>query len=161
MGYERIKIYNGGIKDWKKNGFALSAIQPLPEVTPQFWSADQLFARINLEDPRRCLAEDGRQALLILDFRNENSLSPDAPPPRIQTRCNTMQLQLDDLRHAVVRRRIPNRGTVVTVTETGNRDVFVMRYLSAFGYSNIKGLRYGMRGWLKQGYPIETQGADY
>ena len=43
------------------------------------------------------------------------------------------------------------------MTETGNRDMFVMKYLYRYGYTNIKGLEFGMRGWIKSNYPVERK----
>lgn len=62
---------------------------------------------------------------------------------------------LDDLLSEEVRKMIPKVGEVITITETGNRDEYAIRYLSQFGYTNIKGLKFGMRGWLKQRYPTK------
>jgi len=50
---------------------------------------------------------------------------------------------------------VPRAGLVVTITETGNRDSFLIRYLYKFGNVNTKGLQFGMRGWLKADYPVE------
>jgi len=44
---------------------------------------------------------------------------------------------------------------VVTLTETGNRDDIAIRYLSRFGYDNVKLVEFGMRGWIKNKLPIE------
>jgi hypothetical protein len=37
--------------------------------------------------------------------------------------------------------------------ETGNRDIFAMKFMYKYGYTNIVGLNFGMRGWIKPGYP--------
>ncbi len=117
--------------------------------------ADELLRRVRVAELDQCRDSSGAPLLTLLDFRNENFLSKDDPPPRIKTLCNTLFMKLDDLRQPDVRKGIPQKGPVVTVTETGNRDGFAIRYLSAHGYSNIKALRFGMRGWLKSRYPIE------
>ena len=157
LGYTNIKIYNGGIKDWSKSGLPLDTINPLPQVESRFLGADQLFSMIQAADAKQCIEEDGLASLTILDFRNENFFDMENPPPRIQSQCQTIFLQLDDIRKPEIRKQIPLENKVVTITETGNRDDFAMRYLSKFGYSNIVGLQFGMRGWLKMRYPIETK----
>ncbi|MBL7225660.1 MAG: rhodanese-like domain-containing protein [Desulfobacteraceae bacterium] len=53
-----------------------------------------------------------------------------------------------------MRNQIPNKGLVVLVCETGNRDWAALRYLYKWGYTNIVGLRFGMRGWIKSDYPV-------
>ncbi|RLB73754.1 MAG: hypothetical protein DRH03_02825 [Deltaproteobacteria bacterium] len=62
---------------------------------------------------------------------------------------------LNDLSDTAVRNRIPREGLVVLVCETGNRCAAVMKYLYKYGFSNVVGLRSGMRNWLKLGYPVE------
>jgi rhodanese-related sulfurtransferase len=73
----------------------------------------------------------------------------------IETNCNTIKCLLDDLSDPEVRSSIPKEGTVIIICETGNRDIIAMRYLHKFGYDNIFGLRFGMRGWIKLDYPVE------
>jgi rhodanese-related sulfurtransferase len=156
LGYRNIKIYNGGIKDWQKSGLALEAIHPLPDIDAAFIAADTLKQTIEDTQARGCIDSHGEPLVTILDFRNENFLNPDSHPPRILSTCQTQTLLLDDLRNPDVRSSIPRHGLIVTITETGNRDAYVMRYLSQFGFSNVKGLQFGMRSWIKLGYPTET-----
>ena len=145
----------GGIGDWKKAGGALVSIHPLPEGKPRFIDAGELRQRIEGAQQSRCVDQQGLPLLTVLDMRNALFLDSDSPLPRIATECPTITMALDDLRDPALRATIPLDGLVVTVTETGNRDVFVMRYLSGFGYNNIQGLQFGMRGWIKLGYPTE------
>ncbi|WDP88404.1 MAG: hypothetical protein HUN04_01035 [Desulfobacter sp.] len=49
---------------------------------------------------------------------------------------------------------LPRFGMLVTITETGNRDSFAIRHLSRFGITNIAGLKFGMRDWIKKRFPI-------
>lgn len=90
--------------------------------------------------------------MTLLDFRNHNQRNANDTPLQIKTKCPTRQYLLDDILKEEVRADIPHAGTIVTITETGNRDEFVIRYLSQFGYTNIHALKFGMRGWLKQKY---------
>lgn len=91
--------------------------------------------------------------MTILDFRNGNHLSDGEVPPQIETRCPVQMYLLDDILQEETRSKIPHDGLVVTITETGNRDEFVIRYLSQYGFDSLKALKFGMRGWLKQRYP--------
>lgn len=154
MGYKNIKIYNGGIKDWKKSGLPLSSVNPLPDVSASFISSDHLKLEIDAAEKIQCIDKSGAPLVTLLDLRIENFWQSNRPLSDINTACRTLKLQLDDLMTAEVREEIPKRGLIVTITETGNRDVFVRRYLSKYGYDNIKGLQFGMRGWIKKGYPI-------
>lgn len=118
-----------------------------------FINADQLKQMIEKAQTGQCMDEKGAAAITILDFRNEFFLNPDNPPPAIDTVCKTQRLQLDDLLKPEVRAALPRHGKLVTITETGNRDAFAMRYLHGFGFDDISGLQFGMRGWIKLGYP--------
>ena len=91
----------------------------------------------------------------LVDYRNENFLKTEKPLPLIKTGCPTIKCFLDDLSDPAVRNKIPKKGLVVLVCETGNRDAVAMRYLHKYGYNNVVGLRTGMRGWIKLGYPVE------
>ncbi|BBO68992.1 hypothetical protein DSCA_29220 [Desulfosarcina alkanivorans] len=153
LGYRNIKIYNGGIKDWQKSGLALESIHPLPAIDTAFIAADTLKQTIEDAQAKGCIDRHGEPLVTLLDLRNENFLRPDSRPPSILSTCRTQTLLLDDLRNPDVRASIPRHGLVVTITETGNRDTYVMRYLSQFGFSNVKGLQFGMRSWIKLGYP--------
>ena len=104
-------------------------------------------------EAKGCTDPDGNPLLTILDLRTESSVSSDGKPLIIKTSCKTATCLMDDLRNPEVRGRLPLSGLVVTITETGNRDLSAIRYLSQFGYKNIKGLVFGMRGWIKSDYP--------
>jgi rhodanese-related sulfurtransferase len=127
----------------------------LPEIEVPFIRVDTFLQQ--LQDARRtnCIDSHGAPLLTILDFRNGNFLKPDNPPPRVKSNCLTQTILLDDLQDPEIRASIPRKGQIITITETGNRDTFVIRYLSQFGFSNIYGLEFGMRGWIKLGYPTE------
>ncbi|WP_243438196.1 rhodanese-like domain-containing protein [Fundidesulfovibrio soli] len=154
QGYTNIKIYNGGIKDWKKAGLPVASIEPLPEYSGAMVTGEEVYAIMQRSE--NCTDENGNPLLTILDFRIENSLEEaDGGLKRIKTRCPVITCLLDEVRLPEQRARIPKEGLVVTITETGNRDDVAMRYLSLFGYTNVKGLEFGMRGWIKSKLPIE------
>jgi len=134
----------------------LESINPLPEIDTEFIAADTLQKKLDDALTQGCVDSHGNPIVTILDFRNENHLRPDNPPLRIRSNCHTQILRLDDLQDPAVRAAIPRTGLVVTITETGNRDAYVTRYLSQFGLTNIKGLQFGMRGWIKLDYPTEN-----
>ncbi len=103
-----------------------------------------------------CTNEAGIPNVTLLDLRTEHQLKDVRRPPIIQSDCPLIFCLLDDLQKAEVRKQIPKDGLVVTVTETGNRDKFAMQFLSKYGYKNVYGLLFGMRGWIKAGYQTET-----
>lgn len=75
----------------------------------------------------------------------------------MKSRCGTVHCLFDQLAEDAVRRQVPRDGLVATITETGNRDGLAARYLSRFGYDNVVGLQFGMRGWIKLNYPREMR----
>ena len=155
LGYGNIKIYNGGIKDWQRAELPLETIHPLPEVDVPFITTETFLQQLEDARIKDCKDSHGAPLITILDFRNGNFLKPDNHRPRIRSNCKTQTLQLDDLQDPDIRASIPRKGQIVTITETGNRDAFVIRYLSRYGFSSIYALKFGMRGWIKLAYPTE------
>ncbi len=155
-GYTHIEIYNGGIKDWTNAGHKIESVAPLPKYKGKFISCEELLNIMDIADKNGCQDDRHRPVLTILDLRTENYLKTDPSVPAIKTGCKTITCLLDDLIRPDIRKQIPHDSPVVIVTETGNRDIYAMQYLSQFGYRNIRGLDFGMRGWIKLNYPVET-----
>jgi rhodanese-related sulfurtransferase len=126
----------------------------------RFITAEELLALLQSAKDNDCRGPSNHPLVTLLDMRTENHLPPESGTSEhithIKTSCPRVFSLLDQLRLREVRDKIPKRGLVVTVTETGNRDQFAIQYLSKHGYGNLKGLMFGMRGWIKEDYPIET-----
>jgi len=156
LGYTNIKIYNGGLKDWQKAGNPVEVIEVLPKYKGNDISTEELLARLQEAEAKGCGTTDD-PSLTILDLRTLSSLrKKDSQVPDFKTTCPVHRILFDDLRDQALRDQIPHQGLVVIVCETGNRGNLVMRYLSQFDFTNIVVLEFGMRGWLKAGYPIIT-----
>lgn len=155
LGFTHIKIYNGGIKDWIKAGHPIESRKPLPDYEGIFIPASELMAVLEKAEDNGCRDSQNHPLLTILDLRTENFLESGSDLPAIKTRCKTITCLLDDLTREEIRSQIPHDGLVVTLTETGNRDQFAMKYLYRHGFRNIRGLEFGMRGWIKLDYPME------
>lgn len=127
----------------------------------RFITVDELLALLQSAEHRHCRDANGRPLLTLLDLRTEHHLDAgNKIPPTvvdIKTKCPTVFCLLDELQDPRIRGKIPKPGLVVTITETGNRDTFAIRFLSKFGYTNLKGLMFGMRGWIKKDFPVETR----
>jgi rhodanese-related sulfurtransferase len=135
----------------------MAHIEPLPEYAGESITVEQLMVEINRAERQGCADENGKPVLTLLDFRTENFLKTDKPISSIRTQCRTIKCLLDDLRNPEVRSQIPREGLVVLVCETGNRDKIALRYLAKYGHTNAVGLRFGMRAWIKAGYPSDTE----
>ena len=118
---------------------------------------DALWEKIKQANSSNCLDQNKQAMLTIIDFQTANFIKTESPAPSIKTNCETIKCLLDDFSNPAVRSRIPKKGLVVLVCETGNRDWAARRYLFKYGFTNIVGLKFGMREWIKAGYPIETQ----
>lgn len=153
-GYTNIKIYNGGLKDWLKSGNAITVIERLPEYAASFVTGEELMAQVSSAEKNGCRTAEGKPLFTLLDLRTELSLNSPTAAVAIRTSCRTVAGLLDDLLDQSFREKIPSDSPVYVITETGNRDAFAMQYLSKFGYRNITGLLFGMRGWIKDDYPI-------
>lgn len=155
LGFSNIRIYNGGLKDWEKAGYAIETLDPLPEYEGAYMEAQELLALIARADSQDCKDKQGNPLFTILDYRTELVHNAGEELPVISTKCPQIVMLLDDFADPVKREKIPRTGMVILVCETGNRDPFAMRYLHSLGYDNIVGLRFGMRAWIKVGYPVE------
>jgi rhodanese-related sulfurtransferase len=123
-------------------------------------TTEELLALLQSAKDNNCRNSSNQPLVTILDLRTENLLPPEPGTstsiPHIKTSCPEVIALLDQLQQPGIRNKIPKTGMVVTVTETGNRDQFAIQYLFKHGYDNLKGLMFGMRGWIKEDYPIET-----
>ena len=157
-GFKNITLYNGGLKDWKKSGLTLDSTDPLPNIDIDYISAMELFKKITETDLRGCVDAFGNPLLTLIDFRSSLKLSAHkgADNYQIKTDCKTITAFLDDfLDNPELINKIPKKGPVISISETGNRDLFLIRFLSKLGFSNINGLQFGMRAWIKADYPGE------
>jgi len=158
MGFQNIKIYNGGLKDWIKAGNSVESINPLPDTKINAIAVDELVAILTEADITNCVDADGHPILTLIDFRTppNDSHKKGADKYQIKTKCKTIKAALDDfIDNKALIESIPDHGLTITVCETGNRDEFLIRYLSQFGKTKIMRLKYGLRNWLKANYPVE------
>jgi len=158
LGYTNIKIYNGGLKDWMKSGNITESIEPLPEMQVHFIDVNELMLALVEANERNCTDNDGSPLITLIDFRvsQGRSQKKGADKYKIKTNCQTISATLDDFsNNSQLIQSLPQKGLIVSISETGNRDTFLIRYLSKFGINNIRGLKYGMRNWLKANYPVE------
>lgn len=127
---------------------------PLPDYQCEFLDTADVYSLLEEAEKNGCRSKQGGPAVTLLDLRADLH-DKDKSPFLIKTTCPIITSLFDDLPKEEVRAKIPKDSLVITVTETGNRDNIAMRFLSKFGYTNIVGLQYGMRGWIKYDYPVK------
>lgn len=157
-GFKNITLYNGGLKDWIKAGNEVTAVAPLPAINVKFVDVDELQKLLAAADKQNCRDADNNPLLTILDFRMSRALQKkmSADKYQIQTRCRTINAQLDAfIDNKKLIDSLPENGQIIAISETGNRDRFLIQFLSQYNKTNIRGLKYGMRNWLKAGYSVE------
>lgn len=157
LGYKDIKIYSGGLEEWKKAGHNLAAASPLPEYEVQFISPEDLLKDLLKADSKGCVDWRNNPLITILDLRTENFLDQKFPIFHIKTACQTIKMLFDQLSDKNKRNKIPIKGQVVTVTERGERDADVIRYLYTHGYTNVVGLSSGIQGWIQLDYSLKSR----
>jgi len=141
-----------------KVGNEITATAPLPAVDVNFMDVDALQKLLAAADAQNCKDTDNLPLVTILDFRMSRALQVkmSADKYQIRTRCKTITAQLDDfIDNRELIDSLPENGQIIAVSETGNRDRFLIRFLSGYNKTNIQGLKYGMRNWLKSRYPVE------
>jgi len=157
QGFTNISLYNGGLYDWVRSGGELASIEKLPDRKTTFICRDTLFSKINEADKRNCVDEKGKPLLTLLDFRTSlnNPVKIGNDHYAISSVCKTIQVELDDfIQKPELISTIPIEGAVVTISETGNRDDYLIRFFYAHKHENVVGLRFGMRGWMQERYPV-------
>lgn len=149
------------MKDWIKSKLPVEVIEPLPSYAYNSILAEELRKIIARADADGCVDADGNPLVTIIDTRSsfKFAVRKGSDRYRIKTECQTISALLDDFYDKKVLDSVPERGLVVVVCETGNRDLFLVRYLSKFGHENLVCLQFGMRGWLKAGYPVIQVGS--
>jgi rhodanese-related sulfurtransferase len=158
-GFQNIKIFNGGLTDWKRSGLPIASIDPLPTYDGPLLSPRELHAELLTADATLCRDAEGNPLLTLVDFRASRLLHNKIGGDRhtIRTNCPVIVAQLDDfIENYELINSLPKKKTVVCFSETGKRDSFFQRYLLLFGFTNIISLETGMRGWIKAGFPTET-----
>jgi rhodanese-related sulfurtransferase len=145
--------------DWIRSGGEVSSVEKLPEQEATFIEQETLFAIINEADKRNCVNELGSPLLTLLDFRSSlnNPVKIGNDHYSIKSTCRTIQVELDDfIDNQKLIDSIPQAGSVVTISETGNRDDYLIRFLNVHKHDNVVGLRFGIRGWMQKRYPVRV-----
>ena len=69
LGFRNVRIYNGGLKDWKKSGNAISSLEPLPTYKGKFINADELLSRMKKAEAK-LIEKNAKQLQRFKDLKD-------------------------------------------------------------------------------------------
>jgi rhodanese-related sulfurtransferase len=135
MGYTNVAVYNEGLPEWVKRGYAAELKKIYPAVEIPVISAAELKGAL-----------DAKANVFVLDIRDAD----DAAAGRIGGATN-VDIELLDARLAAV----PKGKKVVLVDLHGKQTQIAGRFLRSKGYADVVRLDGGfVGGWLRAGYPF-------
>ncbi len=94
---------------------------------------------------------DGEKKVIVMDVREENQRAEG----EIYT-TTTMAITRGNLEFEVLNKIKDKNAVIVTYCRSGGRGALAAQTLKKLGYVNATNLKGGLKGWAKEGYPIET-----
>lgn len=94
---------------------------------------------------------DGQKNVIVMDVREENQRAEGeiyAP--------STVAITRGNLEFEVLNKIKDKNAVIVTYCRSGGRGALAAQTLKKLGYVNATNLKGGLKGWAKEGYPIET-----
>jgi len=94
---------------------------------------------------------DGEKNVLVMDIREENQRAEG------EIYANTtVAITRGNLEFEVLNKIKDKNAVIVTYCRSGGRGALAAQTLKKLGYANATNLKGGLKGWAKEGYPIET-----
>ncbi len=94
---------------------------------------------------------DGQKSVIVMDVREENQRAEG----EIYT-TTTVAITRGNLEFEVLNKIKDKNAVIVTYCRSGGRGALAAQTLKKLGYVNATNLKGGLKGWAKEGYPIET-----
>ena len=94
---------------------------------------------------------DGEKNVIVMDVREENQRAEG----EIYT-TTTVAITRGNLEFEVLNKIKDKNALIVTYCRSGGRGALAAQTLKKLGYVNATNLKGGLKGWAKEGYPIET-----
>ncbi|MDP3265307.1 MAG: rhodanese-like domain-containing protein [Sulfuricurvum sp.] len=94
---------------------------------------------------------DAEKSVIVMDVREENQRAEG----EIYT-TTTMAITRGNLEFEVLNKIKDKNAVIVTYCRSGGRGALAAQTLKKLGYVNATNLQGGLKGWAKEGYPIET-----
>ncbi|MCF6807106.1 sulfurtransferase [Thiotrichales bacterium 19S9-12] len=116
---------------------------------------DDALTRVNtceLEDVN-ALINDPSSSAIIIDVRDENEFNQGYIPKAMHLSKGLIEVKIVQA--------IPNKeAEIILYCGGGNRSALAADNLQKMGYTHVKSMNLGYKGWLKQGYITEGSGDD-
>lgn len=94
---------------------------------------------------------DGQKNVIVMDVREENQRAEG------EIYANTtVAITRGNLEFEVLNKIKDKNAVIVTYCRSGGRGALAAQTLKKLGYVNATNLKGGLKGWAKEGYPIET-----
>jgi phage shock protein E len=94
---------------------------------------------------------DGQKNVIVMDIREENQRAEG------EIYANTtVAITRGNLEFEVLNKIKDKNAVIVTYCRSGGRGALAAQTLKKLGYANATNLKGGLKGWAKEGYPIET-----
>lgn len=135
MGHTNVAVYNEGLPEWVKRGYAAELKKVYPVVDIPLVSAAELKGWM-----------DAKRDVFVLDLRDET----DVAAGRIADSVN-IDLELLDTQLS----KVPTSKKIVLIDLHGKQGQIAGRFLRSKGYGDVVRVDGGfVSGWLKAGYPF-------
>lgn len=136
LGYTGVAIYNEGIPEWVKAGYAVESQRVYPAVEIPLLAPAELKALL-----------DANKDVVVLDIRDEVDAAIGVVPG-----SRSIDLELLDSRFV----ELPRGKKIVLVDLHGKQTQQAGRFLRWKGFQDVVRLDGGFAsGWLRAGYPVE------
>lgn len=136
MGYTNVLVYNEGIPEWVKRGYAFERKKIYPEV---------VIPALAAADLKKLL--DAKANVLVLDIRDPVDVVAGRIP-------GSVNVDLEDLDRRLG--QVPKGRKIVLVDLHGKQTHQAGRFLRSKGYDDVARLDGGfVSGWLRAGLPFE------
>lgn len=94
---------------------------------------------------------DAEKSVIVMDVREENQRAEG------EIYANTtVAITRGNLEFEVLNKIKDKNAVIVTYCRSGGRGALAAQTLKKLGYVNATNLKGGLKGWAKEGYPIET-----
>lgn len=139
LGYKNVYAFREGIPGWKKAGYPLVSVKPLPDVKVEKITTTELVAMLDNDN------------VVLLDI----NLRGDARKFHID-HAKRVHIPLDELNVSLS--QLPREKKIVVICLKGKRSPTAVKYLTGQGYEDVVMVEGGLQKWVMEGRPVKRVG---